>query len=199
MLLRRDGHEVTLLERDHEPVPCSPHEAWERWMRDGVSQFRQPHYLQSRGRIVLTEELPHVLEALEAAGGLRFAPLLLMPPSIADRTPRDGDERFKTITARRPVLEHVLGRAADSEPGLEVLRGVCARGLVMQAYNGTPHVAGVSTDTGEELRADLVVDALGRRSQLPRWLEEAGARPVHEEVENAGFGGDVLAAHVAMR
>src|SRR5271167_1202334 len=102
MLLRRDGHEVTILERDPEPVPRSPLEAWEQWTRAGVTQFRQPHYLQSRGRVVLAEELPDVVVALEAAGGLRFDPLCLMPPRITDRTPRDGDERFKTITARRP-------------------------------------------------------------------------------------------------
>ena len=89
MLLRRDGHDVTILERDPEPVPNSPREAWEHWSRDGVTQFRQPHYLQSRGRIVLEEELPDVLDALEAAGGLRFDPLCLMPPTITDRSPRE--------------------------------------------------------------------------------------------------------------
>jgi 2-polyprenyl-6-methoxyphenol hydroxylase-like FAD-dependent oxidoreductase len=187
MLLRRDGHGVTILERDPEPVPSSPHEAWEHWTRSGVTQFRQPHYLQSRGRIVLAEELPDVVVALEAAGGLRFDPLCLMPPQITDRTPRDGDERFKTITARRPVLEQVLGRAADAEPGLEIRRGVCVRELVVHAHNGIPHVGGVRTDAGEELRADLVVDAMGRRSQLPRWLEEAGTGPIHEELEESGF------------
>lgn len=187
MLLRRDGHEVTILERDAERAPTSPGEAWEHWTRAGVTQFRQPHYLQSRGRIVLEEELPDVIVALEAAGGLRFDPLCLMPPQITDRTPRDGDERFKTITARRPVLEHVLGRAADAEPGLEIHRGVCVRELVVHARNGIPHVGGVRTDAGEELRADLVVDAMGRRSQLPRWLEEAGTGPIHEEVEDSGF------------
>ena len=92
--------------------------------------FRQPHYLQSRGRIVLEEELPDVLAALVAAGALRFDPLRLMPPGIVDRTPRDGDERFKTVTARRAVLEQVLARAADAEPGLEVRRGVSVRELV---------------------------------------------------------------------
>lgn len=187
MLLRRDGHEVTILERDPEPMPSSPLEAWEHWTRAGVTQFRQPHYLQSRGRIVLAEELPDVVVALEAAGGLRFDPLCLMPPRITDRTPRDGDERFKTITARRPVLEHVLSRAADAEPGLEIHRGVCVRELVVHAYNGIPHVGGVRTDAGEELRAELIVDAMGRRSQLPCWLEDAGTGPIHEEVEDSGF------------
>lgn len=187
MLLRRDGHEVTILERDPAPVPGSPQEAWERWTRDGVTQFRQPHYLHSRGRIVLEEELPEVVAALDAAGGLRFDPLSLMPPLITDRTPRLEDERFKTVTARRPVLEQVMGAAGDAEPGLEIRRGVSVREPVMSAYNGTPHVSGVRTDAGEELRADLVVDAMGRRSQLPRWLAQAGARPVYEEVEDSGF------------
>ena len=40
LLLCRGGHEVTVLERDPDPVPSSPEEAWERWSRDGVSQFR---------------------------------------------------------------------------------------------------------------------------------------------------------------
>ena len=187
MLLRRDGHDVTILERDPEPVPNSPREAWEHWSRDGVTQFRQPHYLQSRGRIVLEEELPDVLDALEAAGGLRFDPLCLMPPTITDRSPRDGDERFKTVTARRPVIEQVLSSAADAESGLRVHRGIRIRGVVTHVHRGIPHVSGVRTDAGEEFRADLVVDAMGRRSQLPSWLEEAGARPIREEVEDSGF------------
>lgn len=187
MLLRRDGHEVTILERDPGPSPGSPQEAWEHWTRAGVTQFRQPHYLQSRGRIMLEEELPDILGALEAAGGLRFDPLCLMPRTITDRTPRDGDERFKTITARRPVLEHVLSRTADAEPGLQIRRGVGVRAVVVHTRNGIPHIGGVRTDAGEELRADLVVDAMGRRSQLPRWLEEAGTGRVYEEVEDSGF------------
>lgn len=187
LLLRRDGHEVTVVEHDSQQVPRSSHEAWERWTRDGVVQFRQPHYLQSRGRIVLEQELPDVVAALEAAGGLRFDPLRLLPPQIVDRAPRPGDERFETVTARRPVLEQALGSAADAEPGLVIRRGDSVRGLVVGAYDGVPHVSGARMDSGEELRADLVVDATGRRSQLPRWLEEAGTRAIHEETEDSGF------------
>jgi 2-polyprenyl-6-methoxyphenol hydroxylase-like FAD-dependent oxidoreductase len=187
MLLVRDGHEVTMLERDEQRAPESPEQAWERWARDGVNQFHQPHLLQPGGRAVLEELLPDVVPRLEAAGGVRFDPLLIMPPSIADREPRPGDERFATIAARRPTLEQVLGRKAETEPGLDLRRGVTVTELVMRAYDGTPHVTGVRTEAGEELSADLVVDAMGRRSQLPRWLSEAGVRPMHEEVEDSGF------------
>ncbi len=50
LMLARDGHEVTLLERDPSPIPDSPEAAWEQWERDGVAQFRQAHILQARGR-----------------------------------------------------------------------------------------------------------------------------------------------------
>ena len=41
------------------------------------------------------------------------------------------------------------------------------------------------TDSGERLAADLVVDAMGRRSALPELLGPAG--PVREEAEDSGF------------
>jgi 2-polyprenyl-6-methoxyphenol hydroxylase-like FAD-dependent oxidoreductase len=51
LLLSRDGHDVTVLERDAAPVPTSPEDAWEQWARAGVTQFRQTHYLTPRGRV----------------------------------------------------------------------------------------------------------------------------------------------------
>ena len=53
--------------------------------------------------------------------------------------------------------------------------------------DGVPHVVGVRTDAGEELRADLVVDAAGRRSSLPKLLTAIGARAPIEEKEDCGF------------
>ena len=37
------------------------------------------------------------------------------------------------------------------------------------------------------LPADLVVDAMGRRSALPALIADAGGDPVHEEAEDSGF------------
>ena len=182
LMLRRDGHDVTVLERDPAPVPDSVADAWESWERAGVTQFRQAHYLQPLGRIVLDEELPDVRDALLAARAPRFDLLRMMPPWIADRAPRPGDERFATITARRPVIEHALARAAQEE--LDVRRGVAVERLVS---NSVPRIAGVRTTGGEVLHADLVVDAMGRRSRLPAWLADAGACGTHEETEDSGF------------
>ena len=52
---------------------------------------------------------------------------------------------------------------------------------------GVPNVVGVVTDEGEELRADLVVDATGRRSSLPKLLAGIGASAPVEELDDSGF------------
>jgi 2-polyprenyl-6-methoxyphenol hydroxylase-like FAD-dependent oxidoreductase len=38
-----------------------------------------------------------------------------------------------------------------------------------------------------KLDADLVIDAMGRRSSLPAWLADLGARPLAEDAEDSGF------------
>ncbi len=187
MMLARDGHEVTVLERDADPVPGSVEEAWEKWSRDGVTQFRMAHFLQPGGRMVLEESLSDVFEGLVSAGAMRLDVLGLAPPNLTEGGPRAGDERFVTYTARRPVFEQVLGKAAEGEHGVEVRRGSAVNALTIVAGNGTTHVSGVRLASGETLQADLVVDAMGRHSQLPRWLSDAGIGPMQEESEDSGF------------
>ena len=68
LLLARDGHEVTVLERDADPIPASSDAAWDQWHRKGVAQFRQPHNFMPGLRLLLEAELPEIQEALERAG-----------------------------------------------------------------------------------------------------------------------------------
>ena len=176
LMLHRDGHAVTVLERDPGPLPDSPEDAWERWERGGVTQFRQAHYLQPLGRTVLDAELPDLRDAVLACGAWWFDPLSMMPPPLAAAGPRPGDDRFPTLATRRTTLEHALARIAEEELAIR-------RGTGVEALLGEPRVRGVRTDAGEELAADLVVDAMGRRSRLPKLL----SAPVHEEAEDSGF------------
>jgi 2-polyprenyl-6-methoxyphenol hydroxylase-like FAD-dependent oxidoreductase len=188
MLLAGDGHAVTVLERDPEPPPATAEEAWAGWERKGVNQFRLPHFFLARFRILLEVELPEVLSALDAAGALRTNPIAEAPEFVTGG-PRPGDEDFWSVTGRRPVMEANIATVAAGVPGLTVRRGVTVTGLVAgdSARSGVPHVSGVQADSGEEFRADLVVDATGRRSPLPRLLEAIGARPPAEELDDCGF------------
>jgi 2-polyprenyl-6-methoxyphenol hydroxylase-like FAD-dependent oxidoreductase len=187
MMLERDGHAVTVLERDPDPVPASPDGAWAAWQRRGVGQFRQPHYVHPAGRLILEAHLPEVKAALLEAGGDTFDMMSLLPPSIEDRAPRPGDERFVSLSTRRPVLEYAVARVAERR--VEVRRGVTMAGLVTGASTatGVPHVTAVRTAEGETIHADLVIDATGRRSALPDWLASLGGRQPLEEAEDSGF------------
>jgi hypothetical protein len=189
MLLARDGHVVTVLERDADPVPDSPHDAWDHWTRKGVAQFRQPHNLMPGLRLLLEADLPDVQEALRRAGAGKFDLLNPLPPVFGDQSPRPIDDKLWTYTARRPVAEWVLASCAQREPRVTVRRGVQVTGLLAgpSAMPGAPHIAGVQTAGGETLRADLVVDATGRQSHTLGWLAAVGGRPPEETDADCGF------------
>lgn len=188
MLLAKDGHAVTVLERDAAEPPEDPTAAWDGWDRGSVGQFKMLHFFLPRFTALAGKELPEVAPAFLAAGGLLSNPLRSAPPQVTGGF-RDGDEAHDTITGRRPVFEAVVAKLAASTPGVTIRRGAAAAGLITgdEAMPGVPHVVGVRTEDGEEIRADLVVDMTGRRSPLPRWLDAIGARPPVEELEDCGF------------
>jgi 2-polyprenyl-6-methoxyphenol hydroxylase-like FAD-dependent oxidoreductase len=188
LLLAKDGHAVTVLERDPAPPPETG-DGWYDWDRRGVNQFRQPHGFQAGFRRILDAELPEVPKAIRAAGGLDINIIRDVMPASVTGGWRDGDERYGMITGRRPFVEAVIARIAQSTPGIDVRRGQPVGGLVTGRSDsaGIPNVVGVRTEDGETIRADLVVDMSGRRSPLPHWLGAIGARAPHEEIDDCGF------------
>ncbi|HET9973186.1 MAG TPA: FAD-dependent monooxygenase [Streptosporangiaceae bacterium] len=187
MLLARDGHQVTVLERDLG-APPEAERAWEAWERRGVSQFRLPHVMLPRWRELMERELPEVLGEVLGAGGPRLN-LLAMLPEPRRGPLRAGDERFETVTARRPVLEAAVAAVAERVPGVVVRRGVAVTGLLADppARGRATRIRGVLAAGGQALRAGLVVDCCGRRSPLGSWLAAIGAPRPAEEREDCGF------------
>lgn len=188
-MLGRDGHRVTVLEADPTPPPAIPLDAWAGWERKGVPQFHQAHNLFARFRGVADRELPGLTSRLVDAGCAWIDPLADMPSAIADRSVRGGDHMFRFVTGRRPVVEAALTQYAQAQPGVTFRRGVTVTGLIPGRFTvgGSPSVVGVRTADGEEIPADLVVDALGRRTPSRKWLAGIGARPPIVESLERGF------------
>ncbi len=189
MMLAADGHEVTVLERDGAEGPADGAGAWDGWARPGVAQFHQPHWFMARFREVCDEELPGLTDRMTGAGCVRLDQTAALPPSLADRGPRPGDERLVVVTGRRPVVEAVFSAAALDAPGVTMRRGVKIAGLVsgVKVIPGVPHVTGVRAADGEEFAADLVVDATGRTTASAEWLVALGGRPPLVESQDRGF------------
>jgi 2-polyprenyl-6-methoxyphenol hydroxylase-like FAD-dependent oxidoreductase len=189
IMLAQDGHEVTVVEADSDGPPATPVEVWASWNRKGVAQFRQPHNLFARFRKICDTEIPGLTDRLLASGCVWVDYLENLPPHISDRSSQPGDETFRFVTGRRPVIESVVAAAAEDTPGVSVRRGVRVRHLLTgsPAIPGVPHVSGVVTAAGEQLPADLIVDAMGRRTPAMEWLAQLGARKPQTESEDRGF------------
>ena len=103
LLLQRDGHEVTVLERDPSPPPTDPRDAWADWERRGINQFRLPHYFQPKFRQDLDEHLPDVSQAMRDAGALPLHMVESIPDEMTGGK-RAGDDDLVALTGRRPVV-----------------------------------------------------------------------------------------------
>lgn len=185
LLLADDGHQVVVLERDGADLP---EDTFGQWERRGVPQMRQPHVLLARGHHLLAENLPDALAALEAAGCLSVnaADPAVMPPSLDDRGPRPGDAQLMALRGRRAVFEAALLRVALDHPRIQVRSGVGVAALLTDGDETNPRVVGLRTEADEEIDADLIVVASGRRTPIGAWLAEIGARPFAEEAEPTG-------------
>jgi 2-polyprenyl-6-methoxyphenol hydroxylase-like FAD-dependent oxidoreductase len=189
LMLARAGHEVLLLEREGLEAAPDVEAAASAAFRTGAPQIVQPHIIMARCRELLMEHLPDVYENLLAAG-VAVAPLWTqMAPSLADQTPRPGDERFTLLMTRRSTFDWVLRKIITAEPGVTVRSGTRVLGLLARS-GSPPHVTGVrarEAEIAKEVAADLVVDATGCRTAIDSWLTEIGARPSHVQRAECGI------------
>ncbi len=184
MLLAKDGHTVTIVERDAAEPPADPEAAWNDWDRRSVRQFHMGHLFLPRFRTVLLRELPEVVDALRKQGALEVNIVEGIPDEMSGGA-QDGDERFTYISGRRPMVEATIARSAQAA-GVTYRRGLAADRLLLDP-DRTGHVRGLVTSTNEEFTADLVIDASGRNSALPRLLDDAGLAIPEDHKEDSGF------------
>jgi 2-polyprenyl-6-methoxyphenol hydroxylase-like FAD-dependent oxidoreductase len=191
--LMADGQRVTILERDATPMPESHVEAFERWDRRGSPQTRHSHAFLGRLYCILRDRAPDLLAKLIECGAeeLRFTDIArrTMPDAVLE----PGDADMTLLAVRRITFEWVLRRHVLDSGRVAFRDGDEVMGLAAERdpATGLMRVYGVHVTrpdgTHEIVRGDLVVDASGRRSKLPDWLEAIGAKRPAEESEPCGI------------
>jgi 2-polyprenyl-6-methoxyphenol hydroxylase-like FAD-dependent oxidoreductase len=173
--LARDGHEVTVVERDDTPMPTDVEGAF-AWDRRGAPQVRHTHGFPALIRVTLRDHFPDVLAALLDAGVREVS---VLPPSVTPDVPdyERHAEDLQVLACRRTTLEWVLRTCALAESGVEFVTGHAVTGLVLR----DGRAAGIRFDTDGVLDADVVVAASGRRCAAPAWFAEHGLEVVEEE------------------
>ncbi len=174
---------VTVVERDvlvDEPVN-----------RRGVPQGRQAHALLSRCSQVLDELFPGFLDELVAGGVPAWSDGDLSKVCLeagGHRFPRSGrlPDPLSMYYPSRPFLEWNVRRRVQSVTNITILDGHDVVGPTSTTQcDRVTGVRLVSRDGGAEttMEADLVVDATGRGSRTPAFLEQLGyGRPREDEV-----------------
>lgn len=185
LFLARRAHRVTVFEQDGpRPAPACVADDFGDARRPRVPQAIQPHALLGPARAVLLDHAPDVHAEMRRLGAWEqheFDWFGTHPPH------RPGDDRLVLVRLRRIILERALRTALDAQHGVEIRTGTAVRGLLGESGpDGVPRVTGVRCDEGPAA-ADLVVDAAGRRSPVPRWLTALGARPPAVEGHRVGL------------
>ncbi|MFG2085373.1 FAD-dependent oxidoreductase [Spirillospora sp. NPDC048824] len=173
---------VTIVERD---------ETWTGRARKGVPQGRHAHILLPRGQQILEKFFPGVERELIGGGAVVADPgadhHFVMGGHRLVR--RAGAER--AIQTSRPLLERVVRERVAALPGV---RFACGRDVVGLLTDGPGRVTGVQVmprsvgGAAEEIRADLVVDAMGRGGRTRYWLERLGHESVPKEEIDVAVG-----------
>ncbi len=170
---------VTLYERD--PLPEEPVN------RSAIPQGQHVHLLMARGAEELEKLLPGLLDDLTSAG----VPVVENEPESIHFTAaghvlgtgKTLESNYTAYVPSRAQLEWQIRRRVTMSPRIEIVQ----RGVAHPQFDSEAgRVTGVVLDDGEIVDADLVVDASGRGSRLPTWLQEWGYDKPREDYVKVG-------------
>jgi 2-polyprenyl-6-methoxyphenol hydroxylase-like FAD-dependent oxidoreductase len=170
---------VTVVERDELRATADP--------RRGVPQGRHIHGLLGRGQQALDELFGGFTDDLTASGVPTVDQLGDARLYFSGHRLRQATSGLVVLSASRPCLEAHVRARVRSLPRVTFADQRDVLGLVSTPDRdrviGARLIPRADGGTEETVHADLVVDATGRGSRLPLWLEALGyGRPAEEKV-----------------
>jgi 2-polyprenyl-6-methoxyphenol hydroxylase-like FAD-dependent oxidoreductase len=181
---------VTVIDRDTLPRDSDS--------RSGVPQGRHLHALLTAGALVIREFFPGLIEDLIADGAPTGDILARGRVYFDGHRMAQAPSGLPGLGATRPELEHRIRLRLADLANVRVVAPCRAVGLTASrdghTVTGVRVASSTAADDQDVLAADLVVDASGRGSILPRWLADIG----YPQPEEDRIGIDVAYASCAV-
>lgn len=173
---------VTVLDRDQ-----LPHEAQQR---RGVPHGQHAHGILAGGLAALEQLFPGIEDELIARGAIAVQVGRELAFYNEGERLAESDVELATLLLSRPLLEGHVRERVRRLPNVTVHERCEALSLVgsAAAISGVRVQWRGAAKEEKVLAADLVVDASGRSSRLPDWLEQLGVPRAPEETVQIGLG-----------
>jgi 2-polyprenyl-6-methoxyphenol hydroxylase-like FAD-dependent oxidoreductase len=167
--------DVTVVDRDDLPGGTQP--------RQGVPQARHAHALLARGHQLLENLVPGLTADLTAAGALTGDVLGDTRMYLSGHRLCSAPSGLVAVSASRGLLEGQVRARVRALPRVRMLARCDVVGLAWdgRAVTGVRLLRRADHSAEEVLAADVVLDATGRSSRAPAWLQAIGVEQPEEE------------------
>ena len=168
--------QVIVLERDRQHLRMEG--------RPGAAQGWHLHHLLTAGRHELEKLFPGIIDDMVREGAFNVDMASQYHLRLAGSWKKRCDGDIQITCAGRPLLEWCVRRRLDAEPTVKYRYDAEVQDLVYDARSNT--VLGVAVGDGngglQVIPAELVVDASGKSTRMPEFLEHIGiGRPELEQ------------------
>jgi len=186
LALAAKGNIVTIYERDIEPPEGGADQAFFEWQRRGAAQFRHPHAFLGVMCNMLEKNYPDLIEQFWEAGARKLTFSDMLPPELLPQyKPEPADDDMWLLMCRRATMETVLRRYVESTHNVTINNTTNVVGVTTVTTSKGITVTGleIQVDRGEieQVSHDIIVDASGRGTRFPEWLEALGSEVKTED------------------
>jgi NAD(P)H-flavin reductase/ferredoxin/2-polyprenyl-6-methoxyphenol hydroxylase-like FAD-dependent oxidoreductase len=173
---------VIVLEKD------DPHRRREG--RPGAAQGWHLHHLLTAGQIELERFFPGIVDDMVREGAFKVDMAAQYRIRLGGSWKKPGTSDIEIVCAGRPLLEWCIRRRLDGEPRIEFRYESEVDDLVYDRANNTIVGVAVSKDGEfEVVPAEFVVDASGKNTRVPEFLDRIGigAPAVEQDIINCFY------------
>ncbi len=158
--------------------------------RPGAAQGWHLHHLLTAGQIELERIFPGIVDDMVREGAFKVDMADQYRIRLGGTWKKPGTSDIQIICAGRPLLEWCVRRRLDGEPRIEFRYESEVGDLVYDRDDNA--VIGVAVDRDGELDvvpAEFVVDASGKNTRIPEFLERIGigAPEVEQDIINCFY------------